>query len=170
MPDGWVGPRPAGGVGGTGEALSASMPTMPGTWSGATTRWVGGWPSNLAHGPERGRASRPRRRVMGNYAAVDCGTLSTRLLISDPQGQPIIRLTRVTGLGEGVDRSRVVRAEAAERTLTVFSEYRQLMDRHGVSATRMVGTSALRDAANRASFADAAGEVIGAPLMLLARG
>jgi exopolyphosphatase / guanosine-5'-triphosphate,3'-diphosphate pyrophosphatase len=114
-----------------------------------------------------GRASCPRRRVMGNYAAVDCGTLSTRLLISNPQGQPIIRLTRVTGLGEGVDRSRVIRAEAAERALTVLREYRQLLDRHGVSATRMVGTSALRDAANRASFADAAGEVIGAPLMLL---
>ena len=99
---------------------------------------------------------------MGNYAAVDCGTLSTRLLISNPQGQPITRLTRVTGLGEGVDRSRVIRAEAAERALTVLREYRELMDRHGVSATRMVGTSALRDAANRASFANAAEEIIGA--------
>ncbi len=104
---------------------------------------------------------------MGNYAAVDCGTLSTRLLISNPQGQPITRLTRVTGLGEGVDRSRVIRAEAAERALTVLRQYRELMDRHGVSATRMVGTSALRDAANRASFANAAEEIIGAPLMLL---
>lgn len=107
---------------------------------------------------------------MGNYAAVDCGTLSTRLLISNPQGQPITRLTRVTGLGEGVDRSRVIRAEAAERALTVLRQYRELMDRHGVSATRMVGTSALRDAANRASFANAAEEIIGAPLMLLPRG
>ena len=113
------------------------------------------------------RASCPRRGAMGNYAAVDCGTLSTRLLISNPQGQPIIRLTRVTGLGEGVDRSRVIRAEAAERALTVLREYRELMDRHGVSATRMVGTSALRDAVNRASFANAAEEIIGAPLMLL---
>ena len=104
---------------------------------------------------------------MGNYAAVDCGTLSTRLLISNPQGEPIVRLTRVTGLGEGVDRSGAMRAEAAERALSVLRDYRRLMDSHCVSATRMVGTSALRDAANRESFSSVAEEVIGAPLSLL---
>jgi exopolyphosphatase / guanosine-5'-triphosphate,3'-diphosphate pyrophosphatase len=104
---------------------------------------------------------------MGNYAAVDCGTLSTRLLISSPEDGPIVRLTRVTGLGEGVDRARAIRSEAAERVLTVLREYRGLMERHNVSAARMVGTSALRDACNRASFSHAAEEVVGTPLLLL---
>jgi exopolyphosphatase / guanosine-5'-triphosphate,3'-diphosphate pyrophosphatase len=104
---------------------------------------------------------------MSNFAAVDCGTLSTRLLISGPRGDPIVRLTRVTGLGEGVDRARELRAEAIDRALSVLREFRGLMDEHGVRAARMVGTSALRDAANRASFSGAAGEVIGVPLTML---
>jgi exopolyphosphatase / guanosine-5'-triphosphate,3'-diphosphate pyrophosphatase len=78
-----------------------------------------------------------------------------------------VRLSRVTGLGEGVDRSGAIRAEAAERALSVLREYRRLMEGHRVRATRMVGTSALRDAANRESFSSVAEEVIGAPLSLL---
>jgi exopolyphosphatase / guanosine-5'-triphosphate,3'-diphosphate pyrophosphatase len=104
---------------------------------------------------------------MGNYAAVDCGTLSTRLLISSPQRAPIVRLMRVTGLGQGVDRTRSIRPEAADRTLSVLREYRSLMEANDVTAVRMAGTSALRDAANRASFSRAAEEVVGAPLSLL---
>ena len=104
---------------------------------------------------------------MGNFAAVDCGTLSTRLLISTPTCKPVVRLMRVTGLGQGVDQARALQPDAIERALSVLREYRGLMDRHGVSAVRMVGTSALRDAANRASFSTAAEEIIGAPLSLL---
>jgi exopolyphosphatase/guanosine-5'-triphosphate,3'-diphosphate pyrophosphatase len=74
---------------------------------------------------------------------------------------------RVTGLGEGVDRTKVIRAEAADRTLSVLREYRGLMEANDVGAVRMAGTSALRDAANRASFSGAAEQVVGAPLSLL---
>jgi exopolyphosphatase / guanosine-5'-triphosphate,3'-diphosphate pyrophosphatase len=104
---------------------------------------------------------------MGNLAAIDCGTLSTRLLISTPTADPVVRLMRVTGLGQGVDQARALQPAAIERALSVLREYRGLMDRHGVSAVRMVGTSALRDAANRASFSKAAEEIVGAPLSLL---
>jgi exopolyphosphatase / guanosine-5'-triphosphate,3'-diphosphate pyrophosphatase len=104
---------------------------------------------------------------MGNLAAIDCGTLSTRLLISTPSRQPVVRLMRVTGLGQGVDQARALHPEAVERALSVLREYRGLMDRHGVSAVRMVGTSALRDAVNRAAFSNAAEEIIGVPLSLL---
>jgi exopolyphosphatase/guanosine-5'-triphosphate,3'-diphosphate pyrophosphatase len=51
--------------------------------------------------------------------------------------------------------------------MTVLREYRQVMDRLGARRARMVGTSALRDAGNRASFCEAAAEVIGAELELL---
>jgi exopolyphosphatase / guanosine-5'-triphosphate,3'-diphosphate pyrophosphatase len=104
---------------------------------------------------------------VGNLAAVDCGTLSTRLLVSGPTGEPAVRLTRITGLGEGVDRSRTLLPQAIERALAVLREYRELMDLYDVYAVRMVGTSALRDATNRASFSAAAEEVIGTPLTLL---
>jgi exopolyphosphatase / guanosine-5'-triphosphate,3'-diphosphate pyrophosphatase len=101
---------------------------------------------------------------MTNYAAIDCGTLSTRLLISGPGGEPVVRLTRVTGLGHGVDQARELRADAIERVLSVLREYRGLMATYGVGAARMVGTSALRDAGNRSSFCRVAEAVVGTPL------
>jgi exopolyphosphatase / guanosine-5'-triphosphate,3'-diphosphate pyrophosphatase len=104
---------------------------------------------------------------MGNYAAVDCGTLSTRLLISNAAGDHILRLTRVTAMGQGVDRARELRADAIERVLSVLGEYKGLMGAHSVGAARMVGTSALRDAVNRSSFSQAAENVVGIPLSLL---
>ena len=74
---------------------------------------------------------------------------------------------RITRLGEGVDASGYLLPEAAERTLDVLREYRALMDQLGVKRARMVGTSALRDAANRAAFSQAASGVIGTGLELI---
>lgn len=104
---------------------------------------------------------------MGNLAAIDCGTLSTRLLISAPGGEPVLRLMRITRLGEGVDRSGLLLAEAIERTLAVLREYRGFMSERKVQTARMVGTSALRDASNRALFSKPAAQVIGTELNLL---
>ncbi|HXW80628.1 MAG TPA: exopolyphosphatase [Acidimicrobiales bacterium] len=87
--------------------------------------------------------------------------------MSRATGEPALRLTRITGLGEGVDRTRALLPEAVERALVVLREYRELMDLYDVEAVRMVGTSALRDAGNRASFSAAAEEVIGTQLTLL---
>jgi len=104
---------------------------------------------------------------MGNFAAIDCGTLSTRLLISAPTGEPVLRLMRITRLGEGVDRSGLLLPEAIERTLAVLREYQGLLGEHEVQAARMVGTSALRDASNRALFSKPAAELIGTEMELL---
>jgi exopolyphosphatase/guanosine-5'-triphosphate,3'-diphosphate pyrophosphatase len=41
------------------------------------------------------------------------------------------------------------------------------MDQHGVGAARLVGTSALRDSGNRASFSQRAAAIVGTPLELL---
>ncbi len=101
-------------------------------------------------------------------AAVDCGTNSTRLLVSD-HGRPpgIERLMRITRMGEGVDASGMLDPAAVERTLQVLREYREVMDRHGVQSVRVTATSAARDAANREEFFDAAEAVIGARPELL---
>jgi exopolyphosphatase/guanosine-5'-triphosphate,3'-diphosphate pyrophosphatase len=100
-------------------------------------------------------------------AAIDCGSLSTRLLVAGPDGNTLERRMRLTGLGEGVDASGVVSAEAASRVLVVLREYRAVMEAHDVQRAVMVGTSALRDAANRATFSTQASAVAGTELRLL---
>jgi exopolyphosphatase / guanosine-5'-triphosphate,3'-diphosphate pyrophosphatase len=94
-------------------------------------------------------------------AAVDCGTNSTRLLIADGTGSALVRRIRITRLGQDVDRSRMLRPDAVERTLAVLSEYRGEMVDMGVEGGRQVATSAVRDAANGAEFIRAASEATG---------
>ena len=95
-------------------------------------------------------------------AAVDCGTNSTRLLVSDDGAQPgVERLMRITRLGQGVDASRRLDPSAMERTVEVLREYRAVMDRHGVERVRAIATSAARDAVNRDHFFEAAEAAIG---------
>ncbi len=104
---------------------------------------------------------------MANVAALDCGSLSTRLLVADAEGVTLERMMRVTGLGRGVDRAGRLSPEAVDRVLEVLGGYRAVMDAHGVEAVAMVGTSALRDAADRDSFRERAAAVVGAELELL---
>ncbi|HVC67335.1 MAG TPA: Ppx/GppA phosphatase family protein [Acidimicrobiales bacterium] len=100
-------------------------------------------------------------------AAIDCGTNSTRLLVSDASGRPIERLMRITRLGQGVDATGRLAPEAVERCLVVLREFRGVMDRTGVGRGRLAATSAARDASNGAEFLAAAGEVTGlAPELL----
>jgi exopolyphosphatase/guanosine-5'-triphosphate,3'-diphosphate pyrophosphatase len=99
-------------------------------------------------------------------AAVDCGTNSTRLLISDGVNTIERRMT-ITRLGQGVDKNRALAPEAIARTIAALEEYRILMDKHGVEKVRVAATSAARDASNRNDFFDAAEKVLGARPELL---
>lgn len=94
-------------------------------------------------------------------AAIDCGTNSVRLLVSQDGRVTLERLMRITRLGEGVDATGRLSDAAIERTVTVLREYREVIDRHGVGRVRMTATSAARDAANREEFFDAAEAVLG---------
>ena len=94
-------------------------------------------------------------------AAIDCGTNSTRLLVTDLSGRPLERLMRITRLGQGVDATGRLAPGAVERSLAVLDEFRKVMDRLGVVRGRLVATSAARDAANGAEFLAAAGESSG---------
>jgi len=93
-------------------------------------------------------------------AAIDCGTNSVRLLVSDG-GRPVSRLMRITRLGKGVDATGRLDPDAIDRTLAVLADYRVEMDRHGVERVRMATTSASRDAANRDEFFERAESIIG---------
>ncbi len=102
-----------------------------------------------------------------NVAAVDIGTNSVRLLITDAQGRELERRMQITRLGQGVDVSGSLHADAIVRTVEVLRAYGQAIARHGVGRVRAVATSAARDAANRVLFFDAVHEALGVQPELL---
>jgi exopolyphosphatase / guanosine-5'-triphosphate,3'-diphosphate pyrophosphatase len=106
-------------------------------------------------------------RTRGPVAAIDCGTNSTRLLVVDAEGRPLSRSMRITRLGQGVDATHRLAPAAIERTLGVLADYRATMDGSGVTAARLVATSAVRDAGNGDDFLEAAGKVTGVEAELL---
>jgi exopolyphosphatase/guanosine-5'-triphosphate,3'-diphosphate pyrophosphatase len=94
-------------------------------------------------------------------AAIDCGTNSVRLLVSEDGRTTLERLMRITRLGQGVDGSGRLDPDAVDRTVAVLREYRDVMDRFEVDRVRMTATSAARDAANRDDFFAAAEAAVG---------
>lgn len=97
---------------------------------------------------------------MITVAAIDCGTNSTRLLISDGT-QDLAREAHITRLGQGVDKTGKLAPKAIARVVAVLSRYRELLDQHQVSEVRITATSAARDASNSDDFFDAAEAAVG---------
>ena len=94
---------------------------------------------------------------MKRVAAIDCGTNSIRLLISDIDtstntATDVVREMRIVRLGEGVDRTNAFSPRALERTFKAVEEYDKLLLKHNVEHVRFVATSATRDAQNKAMF------------------
>ena len=89
-------------------------------------------------------------------AGIDIGTLTCRLLIAElsPSGglQELRSDRRILRLGQGVDRDRLLRADAMERVVDTLKEWRQVIDAYHVEASAVVATSAVRDAKNREEF------------------
>ena len=83
---------------------------------------------------------------MTRVAAVDCGTNSIRLLISDVRDDGTVRdVTRtmeIVRLGQGVDANGKLAAEAIERTRKALAGFVQQMRFEQVVRVRMVATSA----------------------------
>jgi exopolyphosphatase/guanosine-5'-triphosphate,3'-diphosphate pyrophosphatase len=96
-----------------------------------------------------------------NVAALDIGTNSVRLLITDGEGRELDRSMRITRLGQGVDVSGVLHPAAIARTVEVFTEYGARIRSAGVARMRAVATSAVRDAANSETFFAAATQALG---------
>jgi len=94
-------------------------------------------------------------------AAIDCGTNSTRLLITTDRTDALERLMTITRLGAGVDQSGQLQADAIERTVDCLRQYRAVMDQHQVQRVRITATSAARDAVNGSAFLDAAEAAVG---------
>src|SRR5215217_2287688 len=94
-------------------------------------------------------------------AAVDIGTNSARLLITDESGQELARPMRITRLGQGVDVTGRLGPEGIARTVSVLQEYGAACRSHGVRRLRVTATSAARDAQNAQAFFDEAERALG---------
>ncbi|APT84428.1 Ppx/GppA phosphatase family protein [Corynebacterium aquilae] len=97
---------------------------------------------------------------MTRLAAVDCGTNSIRLLISEVAvtaeghvvAKDIVREMTIVRLGQDVDATGKFAPEALERTEKALARYVEIMKDNFVSDVRMVATSATRDASNKEEF------------------
>jgi len=88
-------------------------------------------------------------------AAIDIGTNSTRLLISDfsDSGSIVLeRIMQITRIGRNMGSTGKISRSSADDTLKTLIEYKDLMDKHDVSKYRAVGTSAIREAENSQWF------------------
>jgi exopolyphosphatase/guanosine-5'-triphosphate,3'-diphosphate pyrophosphatase len=88
-------------------------------------------------------------------AAIDIGTNSIRLLISEYEGSEFHILERrmeITRIGKNLNFSKNILKKSADTTSEVLQKYNLLMQEHGVERYRAVGTSAVRKAANSGWF------------------
>jgi exopolyphosphatase/guanosine-5'-triphosphate,3'-diphosphate pyrophosphatase len=104
----------------------------------------------------------------GPVAAIDCGTNSIRLLVAEPDPATglladLDRRMLIVRLGQGVDRTGRLAAEALERTFAACREYAEVIRAHGVPPERILftATSATRDAENREEFTRGVLDILG---------
>jgi exopolyphosphatase / guanosine-5'-triphosphate,3'-diphosphate pyrophosphatase len=92
---------------------------------------------------------------MPRVAAVDLGTNSTRLLVADVDNghvDDVVRATKVTRLGEGVDERHRLLPLPVTRVRNVLSDFRRAAESLGAERTLAIATSAVRDAENGEAF------------------
>ncbi|TNC50896.1 Ppx/GppA phosphatase family protein [Mumia zhuanghuii] len=103
---------------------------------------------------------------MTRVAAIDCGTNSIRLLVTDLDvdagtAEDQVRRMEIVRLGYGVDRTGRLDERALERTFAACEDYARVIADHGVERVRFVATSATRDADNADVFAAGVRERLG---------
>jgi len=124
----------------------------------------------VAYANIRGSFRSPRRKggVDGgngeNFAALDLGTNSCRLLVARPQAdgfRVVDSYSRIVRLGEGLGTTGRLSQKAIDRTLDALKVCAEKIRRNGVSYARCVATEACRRASNCAEFLDQVREVAG---------
>ena len=88
-------------------------------------------------------------------AAIDQGTNTTRLLVADVEDgrvDEVVRESRITRLGEGVDERRRLLPLPIARVRNCLSDYRRTLESLGAERTLLAATSAVRDAENGEAF------------------
>jgi exopolyphosphatase/guanosine-5'-triphosphate,3'-diphosphate pyrophosphatase len=102
-----------------------------------------------------------------NTAVIDIGTNTLLLLIVDEKLRRVVDLCRFGRLGKGLDASGRLADEAVAKSLDICREYRAVMTEHGVARPHVIGTQALREAANAKDFVGPAQDILGAPIEII---
>lgn len=88
----------------------------------------------------------------GNLAAIDLGTNSCRLMITDCHGKTLYKDRIATKLGEGMYANMCFTPEAVERGLNAFKTYAGKLAEYDVKKYRAIATASCRMASNGAQF------------------
>lgn len=103
-------------------------------------------------------------------AAIDIGTNSVKLLVgrvSAHRVTPLLHRTLITRLGEGLQKSGEISAEAEERTIAALGELRDLARQRNVERLQVVGTLTLRAARNGRDFVERCARDLGLEIRIL---
>ena len=108
----------------------------------------------------------------GPVAAIDIGTISTRLCILDARAAndasgTEIRKATVTHTGEGLRSSKRISADAFDRLRACLIEYRAEIDDAEVQSISVVATAVARNASNVAVLSALVAEVLGVELEVI---
>ena len=85
-------------------------------------------------------------------AVIDVGTNSVKLLVAEVSGnrvEPLLEQSEQTRLGSGFYQTHRLQAPAIELTARVVAEFARQAAQWGVPSTRVIATSAARDALNQ---------------------
>jgi len=88
-------------------------------------------------------------------AAIDIGTNSARLLVSELSGsgcEVLERTMEITRIGRNMSSTGKISLSSTDDTLKILKKYKSLMNKHNVLKYRAVGTSAVREASNSQWF------------------
>lgn len=96
-----------------------------------------------------------------NFAAIDIGSNSTNLLITDADGKVIQRIVQSTRLGKNLSTTGLLSAESIKKTLLCLRDYEKIIRQNNVAHRRTVATAACREAKNTQEFFDAVKEISG---------
>jgi len=102
-----------------------------------------------------------------NLAAIDLGTNSCRIRITDLSGNVIYREAVTTKLGEGLAENMRFTPEAVERGLKCLTHFAELMKDYEVGHYRAVATASCRMAQNGAVFVQMVEEMSGIKLEVI---
>ncbi|MDA0337829.1 MAG: hypothetical protein O2782_21895, partial [bacterium] len=104
-------------------------------------------------------------------SAIDLGTNTILMVTGHTRADGTVEILddahEIARLGKGVDATRHILPETIQRVCGMLATYRQRAEQLGAVRVLAFGTSALRDAANKSAFIDAAASEAGVTLVEL---
>src|SRR3989339_1446273 len=104
-------------------------------------------------------------------AGIDIGTNTILMVIGEKNSDGELVFLQnehsIARLGEGVDKTHVIKTEAIERARKILVNYKNICDENNVAKISSAGTSALRDAINRDDVIKILSEAIGTDIKVI---